>query len=362
MKSFPHRTRLLKPAQLTQDHIAAWSEIQQSNSAWDSPYFRPEFTLAVAKVRDDVEVGVLEENGTPVGFFPFQRGLLNAGKPVGGLMSDFHGVIARDEARIRPASLLRDCRLSSWNFNHLVAPQPVFAQSIWTVAESPYIDLSHGYEHYVTERRKQGSQLVGQAIKKAGKIAKSVGPLRFVLNANEEDVFRSLLTWKTAQYKHSGAPNVFGVQWTIDLLRKILERDGEHFAGMMSALYVGDQLAAVHLGMRSNNVLHFWFPAYDVEFAKHSVGLILMLEMARACESLGIHRIDMGKGPESYKREFMNGASTVAEGSVARHPFATNFRRAWHGAREYVKSSPFAGTAKSVRSWFGPARQWMLLH
>lgn len=357
-----HRTRLFKPAELSQEHIAAWSDIQQSEPAWDSPYFRPEFTQVVASVRDDVEVAVITEGDTPVGFFPFQRGLLNAGKPVGSLMSDFHGIISRKNTRVNTSSLLRDCGLASWDFNHLVDPQQNFEGTTWTVADSPYIDMPNGYEQYVAERRQQGSQLIGQAIKKAGKIEKSLGPIRFVQHANDEVVFNSLLKWKAAQYEHSGVPNVFGADWTVNLLKRILEWQDAAFAGKLSALYIGDRLVAMHLGMHSHRVMHFWFPAYDVEFARHSVGLILMLEMAKACAALGIVRIDMGKGPESYKREFMNGASMVAEGAITRHRFSNGVRRAWHGARNYVKESRFAGTAKSIRGWFSPARQWMILH
>ena len=76
--------RLIPAEQLTPEHVAAWADIQRAEAALDSPYFRPEFTQAVAAVRGDVEVGVLEEGGEPVGFFPFQRGRGNVARPVGG--------------------------------------------------------------------------------------------------------------------------------------------------------------------------------------------------------------------------------------------------------------------------------------
>ena len=89
---------------------------------------------------------------------------------------------------------------------------------------------------------------------------------------------------------------------------------------MMSALYMGDVLAAVLLSMRSYGVLHAWFSAYRPDFAPLSPGLILWLELARLCPELGIRRIDMGKGPEEYKRHLMSGAIDVAEGSVDLRP------------------------------------------
>jgi hypothetical protein len=43
----------------------------------------------------DVEVAVLIVEGEIVGFFPFQGSRWNIGKPVGGPLCDFQGVIVR---------------------------------------------------------------------------------------------------------------------------------------------------------------------------------------------------------------------------------------------------------------------------
>ncbi len=53
--------------------VRAWTELQVANPDLASPYFAPEFTQAVAAVRDDVEVAVVEERGQIVAFFPFHR-------------------------------------------------------------------------------------------------------------------------------------------------------------------------------------------------------------------------------------------------------------------------------------------------
>ena len=42
--------RIIKADQLTPDLVAAWSEIQRGNRCLASPFFRPEFTQAVASV------------------------------------------------------------------------------------------------------------------------------------------------------------------------------------------------------------------------------------------------------------------------------------------------------------------------
>ena len=118
--------------------------------------------------------------------------------------------------------------------------------------------------------------------------------------------------------------------WTVALLERVLAARGEAFSGMMSALYMGDVLAAVLLSMRSYGVAHAWFSAYRPNFAPLSPGLILWLELARLYPQLGIRRIDMGKGPEEYKTHLMSGAIDVAEGSVDFRPAGA------HGAAELV--------------------------
>ena len=142
----PLRFEILRPASLAAVHWQRWSEIQAAEPALESPYFRPEFTQAVAQVRRDVEVAVMLQGNEAVGFLPFQRGPLNIGKPVGGKLSDYHGVIARSGAQIDTAELLRACRLAGWDFDHLVTTQPSFEPFATGRGESPYLDLSQGYE------------------------------------------------------------------------------------------------------------------------------------------------------------------------------------------------------------------------
>ena len=91
---------IIPAQQLASDDSRLWAGMQQQNPALDSPYFRPEFTQAVAAVRNDVWVAIIRRNGAAVGYFPFQRGKLNLGKPVGGKLSDYHGIISAGDLAI----------------------------------------------------------------------------------------------------------------------------------------------------------------------------------------------------------------------------------------------------------------------
>jgi CelD/BcsL family acetyltransferase involved in cellulose biosynthesis len=338
---------------LTPEQIDAWSTLQSTETIFDSPYFRPEFTQAVASVRRDVEVAVFEESGEPVGFFPFQRARNNVALPVGGMMSDFHGVVIRPDTMFDPRQLLRDCGLSAWQFNHLVVGQIPFQPYHWCVDPSPYLDLSHGWEHYQSEQLVIHKDSFKKTLRKLQKAERDAGPLRLEIRSTDPAVFQSMVEWKMGQYLRSEGTNVLGFDWTVGLLQRILAVRDEAFCGMLSALYLGDTLAAVLLSMRSHGVLHGWFSSYGQEFNALSPGLLLWLKLAEALPALGIRRVDLGKGPERYKRELMSGAIDLAEGTVDLQPLRAMARHHWHRAYQWARQSslrrPLLAPARFLR-------------
>ncbi len=101
-----------------------------------------------------------------------------------------------------------------------------------------------------------------------------------------------------------------------ELLRALLDVDGADFGGILSGLYAGDRLVAAHLGLRSNGVLHWWFPVYDPELARFGPGWMLLRELMLAGPELGLTRIDLGRGDDEYKRRAKTGEVVVCEGRV----------------------------------------------
>jgi CelD/BcsL family acetyltransferase involved in cellulose biosynthesis len=344
--------------QLTSEHLALWSELQRANPALDSPYFRPEFTQAVAAVRKDVAVGILEEENRITGFFPFQRGGWKIGRPVGHPLSDFHGVIARPGAEWNVGELIRGCGLAAWHFDHLPADQSPFHSWHQTVEPSFYHDLSRGFEAYLEQVRRHDSLEVSKLMRKIRSAERRIGPLRFEFPAADPAVFQKLVEWKTAQYRRTNFTNILGFPWVMDLLGDFLQRRDEAFAGTLSALYMGDRLVAIHLGLRSYEVLHDWIPAYDTAVSQFSPGLILYLELSRAAAAQGIRRIDRGKGMERHKKCFMTGATMMAEGLVTCGPLAGALEHARQSFRR-LRDVPLLGSpARWAARLSRPLRRW----
>jgi CelD/BcsL family acetyltransferase involved in cellulose biosynthesis len=350
---------VLPANRLTAAHLEAWTRLQEADPVVDSPYFRPEFTRAVAAVRADVEVAVLEEDGAVAGFFPFQRGRWDVGSPVGGRMSDFHGVIARAGLEWEAEALVRACGLRGWDFDHVPAAQAAFLPHSVATAGSGYIDLTDGFGAYAEDRNQPGHHSLRNTLRKARKLAREVGPLRFEWHTADPAVWAALLEWKRAQYQRTGATDIFAFGWTTDLLQRVLAESGEGFAGLLAALYAGDRLAAVHLGLRAHGVMHGWFPAYNMDLAAYSPGLVLLVELLKVAADSGVRRFDFGKGEKDHKTCFMSGAIALAEGCVAPSPVLRLLRHGWRQARAWVKTSPLRAPAQLAGRLTRPLRGWL---
>ena len=310
------RYHLISAKELDTGLLLAWRGVQATQEVFRSPYFCPEFTLAVAAVRQDVRVVVIECEGRPVGFFPHQRSSWGRGRPVGGPLSDYHGVLAEPGAEWSLPALMCAARLSVWPFDHLVGDLGQFSAYRRSSSISRQIDLSAGYAAYVRCRREAGSDYIPKTEGLARKLGREMGELRFTFHDLHGEALSQLMAWKREQYLQVRTTDVFGVPWTSQLLRQLAATQTPDFAGVCSVLRIGDRIVAAHMGMRSHTCVHYWFPAYDPELAKYSAGIILLLRIAQAAADLGVQTVDLGKGDAQYKQRLMTGAAVLSEGLV----------------------------------------------
>lgn len=340
------RVSVIPSSDLSPEQIKSWSRIQQANPELASPYFCPEYTMAVAAVRDDVYVAVLEELGQTVGFFPFQRRWGRIGRPVGGPLSDYQAVIVPRAYQWSAEELIRGCGLRAWDFDHLLASQKPFEPYHRIRRGSPVLDLSAGYQEYVTKRRESRTSVFRKTGRKTRKLEREVGRLRFEVSVKDKEVLRWLLRLKSAQYTRTNLVDLFGFDWTVQLLERIHETRTQSFAGVLSALYAGDHLVAAHIGMRSCSVWHHWFPVYDTSFGQYSPGIILLLKMAESAETMGIVTIDMGKGTPEYKRRQATGSVPIAEGSVEVSSALSSIRNLNDRVETWIRRTPLLVPAR----------------
>jgi CelD/BcsL family acetyltransferase involved in cellulose biosynthesis len=353
---------LKRIADLTPADWAVWLDIQERSGVYESPYFRPEFARAVAATRDDVEVAVLVQAGQTVGFFPFQRGKFNLGKPIGGKLSDYHGPLVRHGAEFDAQMLLAACKLASWDFDHFVAATGALAPYVTIRDKSPQLDLSEGYDAYARRRREAGNNSIHRQGQKTRKMAREAGSLRFEFDADDEEAFALLKAWKSAQYLRTGLADVFSFPWALALLAKLREYRSDEFSAPLSVLRAGDKVAAVCLSLRSKGVLHSWFNAYNPELHAYSPGLTLFIRLAEEAKHVGIHKIDLGRGDERYKTSLATGSIEVCEGSISGRSLATLLRASWRQTCDLVANSPLSSSASLPGKLLKPIREWLAYH
>ncbi len=337
--------RIVRPGELSGREIEAWRELRAKAGAPANPFMEPEFTQAVAAVRPRSRVAVWSEGDEPVGFFPFEKGPWGLGRAVGFGVSDSQGAVLRPGLRPGARAVLRACGLAMWEFDNLEVGQPVFEGAATESFASPVIDVGEGYEAYEALLRVQSPKFLRTTLAKERKLGRQAdGEVRFVFDERDPAALRTLMEWKSAQYRRTGRGDRFAKEWISALVRRLHEQRTPGCSGVLSVLYVGERPIAAHFGLRSATVLSCWFPSYDPEFAKYSPGLVLHLRMAEAAAAAGIGMLDLGRGDAEYKDALKTGELTVSEGAV----FVPGGRAALHWLRReparrahsFVRSRP----------------------
>jgi CelD/BcsL family acetyltransferase involved in cellulose biosynthesis len=288
----------------------------------------PEFAAALGQVRPRARVAVIEERGDGggggggdrgiVGFLPFERSRWGGGRALGLGVSDLQGAVLRPGTVLGAEELLRACSLSSFTFDNVEDGQTLFTRHATASCPSYVIDVAEGYPAYLEVLRRRSPKFLRTTLAKERRLGRQAGEVRFVFDERDPRALRTLMAWKSAQYRRTGRRDRFAQEWITRLVGSLAATRAQECAGVLSVLYAADRPVAAHFGLRSSTVLACWFPAYEPELAKYSPGLILHLRMAEAAAGAGIGLLDMGRGAAEYKDALKTGESRVHEGTVIR--------------------------------------------
>nr|WP_030660665.1 GNAT family N-acetyltransferase [Streptomyces cellulosae] len=322
----------------------AWHRAMDESPVYANPFLAPEFAMGVGRHRGGARVAILREGGEPVGFFPFERNALGVGRAIGLGLSDCQALVHRPGVTWDSDELLRACGLSIFEFDHLVEEQKPFGRHVTGTFASPVIDLEPGGDDYAKWLRGTYPGLAKTTLKKERRLGRDLGEMRFVYDERDPAVLRTLMRWKSAQYRRTGRMDRFARPWIVDLVNHLFHVREEHFFGVLSVLYAGDRPVAAHFGPTSRTVFAAWFTAYDPELSYYSPGLIMHLRMAEAAAREGVRLMDLGRGDKEWKDWLKTRELRVGEGFAVRpHPVAAAhklWRRPVRGLRNTVLAHP----------------------
>ncbi|MGY4648094.1 CelD/BcsL family acetyltransferase involved in cellulose biosynthesis [Mycobacterium sp. URHB0021] len=324
---------------LSDEELGSWRALRAANPGLDSPYFHPGFAAAVHASGPPVSVVVMRDAAGKVSaLLPGHREGRRL-RPVGWPGADFQGPVLEPGTELHPTEFLVD-GIREFDFDHLLPPGPEFDP--WVIARqpSPYLDTTGGLDGYLSRASRSGKDKMKEARRCLAKAERTHGLMRFAADVVDDAVLDQVIALKRAQYAATGSRDYFGKPERTQLIHRLLHTRDIAFGGVLSTVHVGDRLMGAHFGIRSDHVLHWWFPVYDREFAPLSPGWILLREFISATPTLGINRIDLGRGDDDYKRRAKTGEVSVSQGSVNRSRARHKLRKARHATINAAKASP----------------------
>jgi CelD/BcsL family acetyltransferase involved in cellulose biosynthesis len=262
-------------------------------------------------------------------------------------LADVQGVVMPPMDGVTLAPLLRQCGVSLFTFDHLLAEQDRLLgglRSRYRLEASPTLSMPNGFDAYLAGQQAVSRSLVQSTARKRRKLERECGPVRFDLHRPDHALLETVLAWKSEQYRRTGRSDRFGDPANRALVHALLDTEAEGFSACLSVLTAGDSVVAAHLGLGSRSTVAWWFPVYQPAYARYSPGLILCLDLARAMGEEQFTILDLGKGDEAYKSRLANQAIRLLAGATAPRPLAlwADTARRWPGekATDLVLGNP----------------------
>jgi len=304
--------KVKRACELSETERMAWAALRASNPALYSPYFHLGYTELLSELRDDVYIACAYENDLPIGFLPYQGAKFS--RPVGAPMTDYHGFICKGDADFDAATVLKEAGIGAFHFSASVNEQ--IKPHVQATDDGTMADVSAGAEAWRGERDSSYRRHLKSTRRRIRKAEEEFGPRRFVWQSQDQAIFDRLIAWKKQKFTETGKYDVLSANWTLQLLQRLWQSEGELRCDMQ-ALYFGDRLAAVDLGLTDGVTFHSWIVAYDGELHSFAPGIQLLEGLIEASAELGYSRIDLGAGTDGYKRHYASDPVTIGSGFIA---------------------------------------------
>lgn len=292
---------------------AAWAALVEAHAANRHAFMAPAYAEAVAAVDPSAMVLVGYAGETPMCFLPLQRradwaGRLGAYEPIGGVMSDYFGLVASPDLRIDISDALRRGGLPVVVFTHLEAAQLQHGLQGVQPRIGLQTHIAAPVEEFWSRLRKSDKKFVGDTERRERKLIADHGEIRFELESSSPQAdLQMLIELKCAQYTRTDKQQApLFERRNVDLLFRLLDEKSPQCAGMLSTLKTGERLVAAHFGLRCHATLHYWFPVYDPAYSTYAPGRILFRRVLEAVAQRGVTLIDRGEGDTQAKRDFSN--------------------------------------------------------
>lgn len=320
--------------------VRCWNAWAAPGGQLVSPYLLHDFAAAVDGVRNDVRVTVARENGEAIGFFAHHAPRGGVVRPVGSPMSDYQGILCAPGRSLHPRDMLAGAGACALVYDNWLTAGQDLSRERRERDGSVVCDVNAGGEAFLAAQSALHKDHYKKIARRLRQAERDFGPAHFVFGDPTGDHYATLKAWKGRQYRATGKLDVLSVGWADRLLGDLRRREGSEFGTLTAALYFGERLAAVEIGLKAGGVYHSWFPAYDSEFARVSPGLLLIHGIIEHAERLGLARIDLGRGHAQYKKYYASYEVPLDTGRVLDTGIAALAIRGWETAEACARILP----------------------
>lgn len=311
--------------QLGERELAAWLRLFPEDAMSASLFMHPEFCRAAHQILGPVDVVVMEDGGRVVGVVPLHRakgwrGLLRGYTQVAQDVSDGFCFPLEGAYLADVADALARAGVWSGFFTHVGAGRPMAYCEAGSVTKTYLVRHQPGEPDLWNALKYRSRRFWSDTERCARRLNELPGAYQFHwLSPNPERDLDILIRLKLDQYARTGMEGAALYQANHQaFLKALVSGQSDGFSAPLSVLYFDDQLIAAHLGLLGGGRLHYWFPVYEPGYAKYSPGKVLLAEIMRRSEQLGIQVIDFGEGHADYKEAAASETNELAKVVMAR--------------------------------------------
>jgi CelD/BcsL family acetyltransferase involved in cellulose biosynthesis len=227
-------------------------------------FLSPQFVKTIAQVHREVYVCVIERDGVPTGFLPFQfpgarQKMLGAGVPAGSDLSNCFGLSAPPDLVLDdPRTLLRLAGIRHLAYSHLDESQA----ALGLTGEEPRPNfITRLRPGYWDDLRRRDKKLFDDTLRQIRQVEGSVGQLRFCFRtADWEKPLAELIAAKREQYRRTFRGDALAASWKRQTLALLAGPTDHGCRGVLSTLHAGSTWLASHYGFESHGLLHCCYP------------------------------------------------------------------------------------------------------
>ncbi len=287
---------------LTANDLALWRDMQAATPAFYSPLLSPDFTQAVARVRDDVRVLVFRRHGKVVAFLPVHMRPGCFARPVGAPFSDYSALITFPDPDLTMTEALQAAGIHRYQAIGLVDPYNVFGEIVdGEIDEASGIDLRDE-----APESNANKKLLKNIRRISRHLEDDHGPVRFIAGDRDPLHFETMLKLKRQQTRDTGLHDFLEPEWVQQLLKNLFAAPESGLHGFMLTLTAGDTPVLYHFGVRLGDRAHPWVSSYDSAFASYSPGQIFLNGLHEPLRQAGVSYYDLSTGQQGYKAIFSN--------------------------------------------------------